>query len=709
MLDDEIFQKIIETFKEELSEQHRILIDGLLRIESLNVNDESFSQLLQVLFRASHNVKGAAKSVELDQVADIAHVLEDSFSQWRDESIKPSKDQIDDCLRQVDLMLEIANQSERTQENQDDGMQETSSHHHDILKVPLSKINAANARVDEFLSFKLRLEGLLEKIESERTAVQQLESACKSSQVGPLNENQQQKIQFNDDISKRISTLLLACSNQINDIKSEVGTLYGDYSRSLQVLQEQLRDMRLVPIAMVLEPLRRTARDVARSVNKEVSIEISGGQIEIDKSVLDLLGDPLLHLLRNAIGHGLEPPDERKNQGKDPIGSIHVDVRAESGKISLTMHDDGGGIDPARIRSKALEKSLVDERTLRSMSDSDVLDIIFMSGFSTQEEVSELAGRGVGLDAVRINIEAVKGSIRVESDIGKGTTFIISLPLTLATERGLFVRVGQGNYVIPSLGSASIYEIKESDITSVNDEYVYITEGRPVPVRDLGKVLNIPDQIESAKIAKLGVLLESEKSAVIILVDEILSEHECVVKPLGYPLHSVLNISGASLNASGDLLLVLNTRELITTALDCYDCYPSFASETIEETPRPAKSLRMLVVDDSLTVRNLESSVLESVGHRVDSAVNGQQAWDLVAVNMYDVIISDLEMPVMNGLDLLRRIRQDERCKDIPVIIVTSHDDDETKRRCFESGASSFLVKSQFDTKSLLDEIEKVL
>jgi two-component system, chemotaxis family, sensor kinase CheA len=718
MFDEQMYKKIIETYQEELTEQHQFIIDGLLVLETAKDKDE-LSKILQELFRASHNIKGASKSVSLHEVADIAHQLEDNFSEWRDHHANPSEEDIDLCLKLADKILYVAKSHKFRQEDLG-GIGEVSDKPKviqgaDVMRVGLAKINSANAKVDEFIALRLRLEGLPKLVDKQKIYYDEsihLQEKMKE-QLG-------EQVAARSDIAAKYDNLNKMSSEWMKDftfLKKELSAMSGEFNRSLQSLQLDLREMLLTPVSIVFEPLRRSARDLARSLKKEVSLVIEGGDIELDKSVLDILGDPLLHLMRNAIGHGIEMPQTREDNGKNKTGKLTISSQSESGKIFIKFKDDGAGIDAKKIKSLAMAKNLVDANALANMSDEELVELIFLPGFSTQSQVTELSGRGVGLDIVKESIERVNGAIAISSQLGVGTEFIISLPLTLATERGLYIRTGDSFFVLPSTSSSSILEVDLNDLVPVSGDKTYIINNRSIPVRDLAKVLDVKgntDTVTSEK--KLGILLESSKDAVLILVDEIMSEHECVIKPLGYPLYSVLNISGASLTEKGDLILVLNPQELVQSALQYVD---NSSASTQTETQESASedtlsnqainSLPILVVDDSLTSRTLEASTLEAAGYRVETASNGEKAWALLKKKKYCLVVLDIEMPVMDGYALTELIKTDNKLNKVPVLIITAHESVEIKRRCNEVGANQFLVKNQFDTNCLVEAVEGLL
>lgn len=474
-------------------------------------------------------------------------------------------------------------------------------------------------------------------------------------------------------------------------------------------LQGDIRLLQLVPVANRLRPMARVVRDIGRELGKTVELHISGDQIEVDRAVLDGLRDPLMHLLRNAVDHGLETPDERRAAGKDETANIWLDVARVGGQVLLTVRDDGRGIDAVKIGEVALRKQLIQADELAQMDEQAMLALIFRPGFSSREAVTELSGRGVGLDVVMANLRKLKGLIRLDTVPGRGTTFTLELPLTLSTERGLHVRAGRENLLIPSTSVDRVVEVARREILEVAGSQALLLAGQPVPLRDLANTLELPAREDAEPDAALQVVVVSRGwSQVAFLVDEVVGEREIVIKQLPPPLHSVPNISGATLTGSGEIVMVLHIDDLAERALrdEARTVLPPLHDVQAEST---AYAPHILVCDDSITTRTLQKNLLESKGYRVTLATDGQMGWELLQGGSFDVVVTDVEMPRLNGFELTERIRHSQDHTDLPVIIVSSLASEEDRLRGVNVGANAYIVKSEFESQAMLDALRQLI
>lgn len=475
--------------------------------------------------------------------------------------------------------------------------------------------------------------------------------------------------------------------------------------RLCDVLQDDVRMMRMVPVSTLLHMLGRSARDMAREMGKQVELQILGGEVEMDRIVLEGLRDPLIHLLRNAIDHGIETPAERTAKGKSARGTVTISVRRDGGRIVLVVEDDGAGINIDRIAECARRKHLVTEDELEGMGPESVQNLIFRPGFSSREIITEISGRGIGLDVVQVNLRRLKGSVRLESTAGTGTAFTLSVPVTLTTEHGLLVRLGAGMYALPSAAVERVQDIMADELIEVEASQAVLMNGRPVPVRDLAAVLGLPERKDARETLSI-VILEKGGKAVALVVDEIVSEREIVVKPFRPPIFRVPNVSGGTLTGSGQIIMVLEPGDLVDSALRSARAGRRIVTGRDATVSRP----RILVVDDSITTRTLEKNIFEGLGYEVAVAVDGRQAWDMLQQEArFDLVVSDIEMPNMDGFELTRLIKESDKYGDLPVIIVTSMSKEADRRRGVEVGADAYIVKGQFETKVLLDVVAQLL
>jgi two-component system chemotaxis sensor kinase CheA len=439
---------------------------------------------------------------------------------------------------------------------------------------------------------------------------------------------------------------------------------------------------------------------------------VEDGGVAADRQVLDRLREALLHLLRNAIDHGIEAPDVRQAAGKPTEGQItlHAEVQGES--LTLTIADDGAGLNLDQIRQRALSSGLISEADLGRASAADVIDIIFMAGFTTRQTVSALSGRGVGLDIVRSLIERTHGRVTVQSVAGQGCTFTIIVPLSLTTSHCLLVRCGTIAYALPLDAMQQIVMLGPADIRTVEGRPVLVLDHRPVPIVHLADLLNSQRPADRIAERTLALLLGTGERQVACMVDAVVGEQELVMLRLPAPLQQVHLIAGATILADGSVVPILDAVDLLRTALGLRQATVVLASEIA-----PHQAQTVLVVDDSITTRTLEKNILEAAGYRVRLATDGLAALQLLDQMAdtkaedggCDLLLSDVDMPLMNGFDLTSAVRADPRFCHMPVVLVTSLDTPADRERGISAGADSYIVKRGFDQQVLLDTIAQLL
>lgn len=438
-------------------------------------------------------------------------------------------------------------------------------------------------------------------------------------------------------------------------------------------------------------------------------LQIIGGDVELDKRVLEQIKDPIIHLLRNAVDHGLETPEKRAATGKPPYGTITLAVEQIGKDVSISIADDGSGIDIESIRHAATKRGYTNAAT---MTDAELSEIIYSAGFSTAPIITDVSGRGVGLDVVRRNVETLHGRIALDWKKGQGSRFTLILPLALTSSRALVVRVSNQPFAIPLNAIQRILYIEPSEIAMVGGNETLEFEGRPITLVYLGDVLALPRTESSREDNHIPVVvLSSTDRLMAFAVDALGAEQEVVIKGLGRQLVRVAGISGASVMGNGDVLLIVNVADLMKLAQGesrrSVVMEPS-SSEAVSETHTQQRHI--LVVDDWITTRTLEKNILEAAGYVVKLANDGQEALNsLFTGDLPDLVISDVQMPRVNGIQLVSRLKNDQRTSKLPVILVTSINSPEDKAKGVEAGADAYIVKSAFDQNNLLETIEQLI
>jgi two-component system chemotaxis sensor kinase CheA len=477
-------------------------------------------------------------------------------------------------------------------------------------------------------------------------------------------------------------------------------TEYRDLVRSLNELQELALHARMIPVMSLAPRLRRAVRDLARETGKEVRFETRGEDAEIDRGVLERLADPLLHLVRNAVDHGVESPDERRRNGKPAEGTVRLHAMQLGSEVVIAVSDDGRGIDVTRVRETAGRT----DRSAIEMDDEAALYLIFRSGLTTATKVTGVSGRGVGLDAVRASLNAVRGRIEVRSDPGMGTEFRIAVPITMATLRCLVINAGGQAFAIPLHSVRAVLPPQGSAM--VGGRAMTMLDGRPVPISSLASVLGTGNGSEGPAVVVAGLTRSHA-----FTVDELIDQRDVVVKGLGELLPRMPAVAGAGVQPDGSILLVLEAAGLIERArrMDSGDRSHEAASGGGHEEIVPQRAASILVVDDALTVRELQRSIFENAGYRVRVAVNGEEALTEISHERPDLVLTDVQMPRMDGFELTEAIRKQASLASLPVIILTSRGSDEDRRRGLECGADGYIVKSGFDQSALLSAVERLL
>jgi len=516
-------------------------------------------------------------------------------------------------------------------------------------------------------------------------------------------------------------------------LETTLTQLHARFSRDVSYLsfvtdqlQFETRRLRLIPLTVVTEELGRTVRQLTRDLGKQVELVVQGAELEVDKKLLDELKAPLLHLLRNALDHGLESPAQRLFQGKPTLGKVSLSFHQVNHSIEVEVRDDGAGLDVERIQELLVERGLVAQEAAAQLERQAIIQYIFHPGFSTRQEVSDVSGRGIGLNAVWETATRLGGSVTVESWPGAGTAFRLSVPSLLVTTEGIVVKCAGQTFVIPMDSVDRSLRLSDTELHNIGSRRYLYYKGTQVELISLTQALGLP--VSASAPSKSGnqyiIILRSSGNQGRLgafSVDELLRNQEVVVKSFSKPLMKIRHISGATIMADGSVSLILNTDNLIRAAeAGHYAQSREVGSKGADETSRPKPSFqlqtnghssgqRILVVDDSVTTRTLEKNILETAGFMVQTACNGKEALGMLRTVEFDLVISDLEMPEMDGFELTRTIKSDHRWLEMPVIIVTSLDTTQDKTRGMESGADAYLVKSHFDQQNLLNTVRQLV
>ena len=460
---------------------------------------------------------------------------------------------------------------------------------------------------------------------------------------------------------------------------------------------------RMRPFGDGIKAFPRMVHDLAKSLGKKIRFEAVGKTTEVDRDILEKLEAPLNHLLRNAVDHGIENPQDRLAVGKDEQGKIVLDAQHKGGMLSVTVADDGRGVNLERVRKKILERKMAAPEIVARLTDAEILEFLFLPGFSTAEKVTEISGRGVGLDVVQTMVHEVSGQIRITTQPGKGCTFHVQLPITLSVLSALLVDICGEPYAFPLARIDRVIKVGKHELQVVENHQYIKLDGQNIGLVPAQQVLEL-DQAQSGSDELALIVISGRSERYGLAVDRVLGERELVVRPLDPRLGKVPNISATALMEDGTPLLIFDVEDMIHsihTLLSGGRLRKIISSDTRQRKPQK----RILVVDDSLTVREVERKLLENNGYGVDLATDGAEGWNKARSGDYDLVISDVDMPRMNGIELVGLIRADARLKNVPVVIVSYKDREEDRLRGMEAGANYYLTKSSFQDESLLEAV----
>ncbi|MFM9058133.1 MAG: hybrid sensor histidine kinase/response regulator, partial [Planctomycetaceae bacterium] len=498
-----------------------------------------------------------------------------------------------------------------------------------------------------------------------------------------------------------------ACLGRLTDLVED----FEGFARRNEDLSNRLHHevivSRMRPLADGIRGFPRLARDLARTLGKQVRFDVRGEETGVDRDILDKLEAPLSHLVRTAVDHGLESPAERAAAGKDPAGTIRLEARHRAGMLHITLTDDGRGIDVERLRAKAVARGLVAPAVADHLTELELLEFLFLPGFSTKDQVTEISGRGVGLDVVQSMVKAVGGSVRVATQPGRQTVFTLQLPITMSVIRALLVDIGGEPYAFPLTRIDQIVFCPHAEIRTIEGRQYVDRDGQSVGLVMAAQILELP---AGQPVDPMPVVVVSDRGQQFgMIVDAFLGERDLEVRPLDTRLGKVADINSASLLENGNPVLIVDVEDLVRS-IDNVLMGRRLSRVEFEKLAEQARQRkRILVVDDSITVRELERQLLAARGYAVDVAVDGMDGWNAVRSAHYDLVVTDVDMPRMDGIGLVSLIKADPARKDIPVVIVSYKDREEDRLRGLDAGANRYLTKSSFHDATFIDTITDLI
>lgn len=504
------------------------------------------------------------------------------------------------------------------------------------------------------------------------------------------------------------AVMLAGLLNKLNHLHKIIQEDDARLNLIVNELEEKIKSVRVLPLATIFHMFPRMVRDIAREKNKNIELIISGSETSVDKKIIEEIKSPLIHIIRNSIDHGIEDSQTRITNGKNPVGKIFIAAYHLENSVLIEIIDDGRGINIESIKNKVLNKNLLTKEELESMTEEQIMNIIFWPGFSTGETVTDISGRGIGLDIVYTKISQLNGLVKIKSTLGEGCKVSIQLPVTMATIKSFLVEVNNQKFAIPTSTIKTTLLITQENIFFKEGKKTILVGDTTVPICNLSDALDMTHM--SKKNNKIVVIVvQSEDVKVGFIVDRLLGDQEILHKNLSAPLLRVKNIAGITTLGSGDLCLILNIGDLVKSAYSKFGMTSKRLIEEINSEQWERQEKHILVVDDSLTTRILERNILKAAGYKVTVANNGLEALTKVVSEHFDLIISDVEMPEINGFELTERLRELNNFKNIPIILVTSLASENDRRKGLGLGANAYLTKGDFNQEELLKNVKQLL
>ncbi len=725
-------------FITELDNSINTLSSRLLELET----SDKPADALESLMRASHSIKGAARMIGIDSVVKVSHAMEDVFVAAQNKSISLQPEHIDIAFKCCDILTDVSKiQPDAVNQWTDDhaeslhylitaltqihsgnyvksalpepaaalpaepGKDSSSSKKFDTsVRVDAGRINrlinlAGELTVssnwirqhsDSMLTMKRKHNEILKQIDRVRSLLSvRPDAAVESSLIVELQHTTESlRDSFNDHLFS-----LDGFDRRSNELSSQIN--------------HEIINSRMRPFKDTAQAYKRMVRDISNSLNKKVELQIDGEDTAIDRDILEKLDAPINHMLRNAIDHGIESPDERLALGKPETGHIKLSAQHHAGRLLIHINDDGRGVDTEKLRQSVLEKKLVNEQMAKQLSKSELLDFLFLPSFSTRKEVTELSGRGVGLDIVHSTLQEVRGSLHADSELGKGMQINMELPLTLSVLKSLLVNVREELYAFPLANIQTVLHISKDDISAFENKQYFTFNEQNIGLVHCSQLLGLENVLTESDTIPVVVIGDWNLSYGLV-VDDIVGEKKLAIRTLNKKLGKIKDISTAALTDDGEPVLVFDVDDLMHSIDDIIEGKKLY-TVTRDTSQDQQKYKRVLIVDDSLTVREVEKKLLESRGYHVDTAIDGVDGWNTLKSTPYDLVISDIDMPRMNGIELIRMIKNDAALRNTPVIMVSYKDRPEDKIQGLEVGADYYLTKGSFHDDTLIQAVNDLI
>lgn len=720
-LDREALQvRLRALFLDELDEHVIVLNRGLVSLEQGSVG-AAFTELVNEMFRSAHSLKGAAQAAAVKPVATLCHGLEASLARLRDRRAVPEGFALEPLFQAVDTLARAAGELRQGG---------------DVSDLPVAPIVRSLSDDGADRADEVPADGGGDRVMSPQPEPAPAQPASPAAPTAaqpapapaappaaqpppaPAAQAAAQPAQAGirvpaarlEALLGRAGEVLLACERMHGVAEEAASAEAAAADRVLvsaqQALADALRQAGMVPFSEACAGLDRVTRDVATAAGKQAVLVVKGGEVEMDRPVLAGIREPLLHLVRNAVDHGIEAPGSRLAAGKPASGTVSLEASLRGVMVAVTVSDDGAGIDSGAVKAAAARRGISPNHD----DDGDVLrDLVFTPGVSTAPLLTEVSGRGVGLDAVRAGVESIGGSVAIESTPGAGSCVTLLVPVTRSVARIVLVAGGQEMAALPTSGVLRMARFGADDLRAVDDRTMLLLDERLVPVAWLADALGAESERPAAGSSFTGVVVETPGGEAVLVVDQLIAEQEAVIKPPPARLSGLPGVLGTTILPTGQVVVVVNPATCVRMETSRPAPLPI---QNGDGDGGPVRPRRVLLADDTLTTRTLERSILETAGYEVVVAVDGMNALELLQADGgagVDAVVSDVNMPRMDGLSLCEAIRASNQLRHLPVVLVTSLASEDDRRRGVEAGADAYIAKSEFDQSMLLDTLARLL
>ncbi|MBD9381230.1 hybrid sensor histidine kinase/response regulator [Achromobacter sp. ACM02] len=736
---------LLELFQLETRTQVEVLNKGLLALE----HDPTSAPQLEACMRAAHSLKGAARIVDLHPAVRIAHAMEDCLVEAREGRLRLQAADIDALLMGADLLQRVATPGVELGSEIDELVKRLSN----APALPAAQAAAPVPKPSDFLPPIPVLDeppaaavqrrssdaGLGEGERVLRVTADTLnkllglssETLVESHWIAPfgasmlrLKRMQAGAVQALDGVRAALAgqaldaqaqaalddalRIVQQCQQELSQRTSEVDEFGWRMGHLAQRLYDTALACRMRPFGDGVGGMARMVRDVGRALGKQVRLEIEGESTQVDRDILEKLDAPLMHLLRNAVDHGIEMPQDRLAAGKPAEGRIRLSARHAAGMLLIELSDDGAGISLDRLRVEVVQRKLASAETAARLTEAELLEFLFLSGFSTRGEVTEISGRGVGLDVVQTMVRQLRGAVRIQQQTGQGTRFMLEMPLSLSVVRSLLVEVQEEIYAFPLAYVNHALQVRAEDIEQLEGHQHFRFMDRQIGLVSARQILRTGGAAPASETVCV-VLVGDHDRLYGVAVDRYVGERTLVVQPLDPRLGKVQDVMAGALMDDGTPLLILDVEDMLVSVQKLVEGGQLSRVDGAGAAEQARRRKRVLVVDDSLTVRELERKLLLNRGFDVAVAVDGMDGWNMLRSESFDLVVTDVDMPRMDGIELVSRIKADPKLQGLPVMVVSYKDREEDRRRGLDAGADYYLAKGSFHDDALLDAVEDLI